>query len=138
MPHYHLRFFLSTLWRWPQEDCPIEIVELSGSKNPTYLPEEEIIIQADTEYEVTPVLSETSVEEYSYLTTDGETENRTEEPYFNFYTEGGRFNRPFSVYPYNAVTWTSPSAPFNGRIIVTVRDRRGGMAWNWLSVKVTE
>ena len=90
--------------------------------------------------ELDPVMSEDSIEEYTY-TSDGVTETRTEEPYFSWYTEAGTYDQPFSLYPYTSVEWTAPNLTadqeYSGLILVVLRDRRGGMAWTELSVQVT-
>ena len=101
-----------------------------------YAPEETFIAQADETYTIEPFMSEDSVETYSYQTREGTSEDRTEEPYFSWYTEGGSFNQPFSLHPYNSVEWTAPPTPFSGRIITVLRDRRGGIAWSWVRVEV--
>ena len=84
-------------------------------------------------YTLNPVLSDISIESYNFLTRDGEVEERVEEPYFLWFTEGGSFGQYFSLYPYSSVTWTAPSTNFSGRIITVMRDRRGGISWSWLT-----
>ena len=87
-------------------------------------------------YSIEPILSEDSVETYSYTPPNSAPESREEEPYFTWYTEGGLFFQEYSLYPFSAAEWTAPPAPWSGKLIVVVRDRRGGMDWNWLSVEV--
>lgn len=92
--------------------------------------------------EVELVLAEGAVETYDYTDSDtGEVSRRTEEPYFTSYVEEGSFDQPFALYdpdvPDAAVfEYTAPDAPFEGAIRVVVRDRRGGMAWGELPVRV--
>ena len=91
--------------------------------------------------ELDPVMSDASIEDYVYTTTDGVTETRTEEPYFSWYTEAGTFDQPFSLYPFTSVEWTAPylssGQTFEGVMIIVLRDRRGGMAWLNLTVQVS-
>ncbi|MEC7986983.1 MAG: hypothetical protein VX278_17575, partial [Myxococcota bacterium] len=88
-------------------------------------------------YTLNPVITEDSVESYRFLTRDGEMEDRVEEPYFLWFTEGGSFGQYFSLYPYSNVTWTAPTSGFSGRVITVMRDRRGGISWSWITVEVT-
>jgi hypothetical protein len=89
-----------------------------------------------------PVMSEASIEEYSYTSTDGVSETRTEEPYFSWYTEAGAFDQPFSLYPFTDVEWTAPTLTadqsYEGVMLIVLRDRRGGMAWLDLTVQVSQ
>ena len=91
---------------------------------------------AGDSYTLNPILSEESIETYTFITRDGIAEERIEEPYFLWFTEGGNFGQYFSLYPYNSVTWTAPTTDFQGRIITIMRDRRGGISWSWLNVEV--
>ena len=71
-----------------------------------------------------------SVEEYTYTNPDtGVTETRTETPYLSWYTEAGTFSNTVSLLPYTSVEWTAPDTATETELIVTVRDRRGGMDW---------
>lgn len=71
-----------------------------------------------------------SVEEYTYTNPDtGVSETRTETPYLSWYSESGTFSSVVSLLPYTNVEWTAPDSPTQSEIIVTVRDRRGGMDW---------
>jgi hypothetical protein len=91
---------------------------------------------AGTTHAIDPILSDDTVETYTYTGSDGTQEERTEEPYFTWYTEGGLFDQTFSLYPYSDVEWTAPEGPFEGAVVVVMRDRRGGMAWSSLNVIV--
>ena len=80
--------------------------------------------------ELDVVFQDGSVEEYIYINPDtGISETRTETPYLSWYTESGSFSNVVSLQPYTSVDWTAPSTPTVSEIIVTVRDRRGGMDW---------
>ena len=73
---------------------------------------------------------EGAVQEYTYTNPDtGVSETRTEAPYFSWYTEKGTFSSTVSLLPYTSVEWTAPDTPTQMEVIVTVRDRRGGMDW---------
>ena len=41
---------------------------------------------------------------------------------------GDGFLQPFSLYPFGA-EWTAPDKDWTGKLIVVVRDRRGGIDW---------
>jgi len=76
------------------------------------------------------VFEDGSVQDYPYTNPDtGITETRTETPYLSWYTEAGSFSNTVSLLPYTSVEWTTPDVPTQSEIIVTVRDRRGGMDW---------
>ena len=82
-------------------------------------------------YQFEPVLA-FGPEEYSYLNSSGEVEERTEEPYFSWYATEGRFDSPFSNYEdFTTVNWTAPKEPARSeaKIWIVVRDQRGGMGW---------
>ena len=93
--------------------------------------EQVLHVSAGQTYIVDPVLSETAIEDYRYIISEGVEETRTEEPYFTFYTTGGNFDYNFSLYPKASVEWTAPDDPdaTSHRVWVVARDRRGGMGW---------
>ena len=101
-----------------------------------YSSQEVFIATAGKTYTLTPNFAETHVETYSFLNREGVFEDRIEEPYFSWFTEGGAFDQPISLYPNSDVEWTAPPNPYSGRIITIMRDRRGGMAWSWIQVEV--
>ena len=101
-----------------------------------YQAQETFIATAGETYTLTPNFDVNHVESYSFLNREGSFENRTEQPYFSWFTEGGAFDQPISLYPNSEVEWTAPPTPFSGRIITIMRDRRGGMAWSWIHVEV--
>ena len=95
-------------------------------------------------YILEPILADGHIETYAFINSSGETEYRTEEPYFSWYTElgaedpkkGAKFDQPVSLYPYSSVEWTAPKKPGWVPLYVVVRDRRGGMGWRAISVNV--
>ena len=87
-------------------------------------------------YELSPIIADESIETYSFVNNEGETEERTEEPYFTWFAEGGSFDQFYTLHPYSTVEWTAPDAAFDGVIVVVMRDRRGGMNWHRLQIVV--
>ena len=81
------------------------------------------------------VLSPDSVEDYDYITPDGEVETRTE-GYFLWYTEGGTFDINFSLFHVLQCRVDRSQSPVRGVIISVIRDRRGGMDWEAIKVVV--
>jgi hypothetical protein len=102
-----------------------------------YAEDDTFYAKTEEVYELNIVLPDESIEEYTYINIYGVEETRTEEPYFTWYAESGTFDQYFSLFPYNEVDWTAPSEAHTGKIILVVRDRRGGMNWSWLQVEVT-
>ena len=90
------------------------------------------------QYELGVILEEDLIEEYEYLTRDGDIELRVEEPYATWYSTGGEIFEAITLYPYNESTWEAPEAGESGTWYIVVRDRRGGMTWHtqpWTSEK---
>lgn len=82
-------------------------------------------------YQVAVELSDNSLERYVFLR-DGQEEERIEEPYFKWYTDGGTQLEDATLYPFTEADWQSPDADDpvqEGTWWVVVRDRRGGMTW---------
>ncbi len=89
-----------------------------------------------------------TLETYTYVTTDGLSETRTEELSFRWYTSGGTFGGsgdtgagPPSFGGEEGVTssdqgWITPAEPGAYRLDAVVLDGRGGMGWQSLSVTV--
>lgn len=95
------------------------------------------VVRSGGEVQLDPVLAEDSVEEYTFFTSTGELETRTEEPYWSWYTEGGEFAQNISLPPYAYATYTAPAEPgWTGLVAVVMRDRRGGMGWAQVQVAV--
>ena len=84
-------------------------------------------------HELEPLLSDDSIETYDYLGSDGQTEERSEEPYFDWYVEDGSFLQNFSLFPYSSTEWT-PGDAAEVELKVVIRDRRGGMDWGELTL----
>lgn len=95
------------------------------------------IVKAGAEVQLLPEVTDDSIEEYTYVTTTGAVEARTEEPYWSWYTDGGEFAQNISLPPYNYATYTAPDeSEWTGIIAVVMRDRRGGMGWSQVHVAV--
>lgn len=90
------------------------------------------------EYSLEPAVDNADIETYTYVTSEGTEETREEEPYFSWYTEGGSFDQPFSLWPTSVAYWTAPEEPGEYELRVVMRDRRGGMAWSSLTAIVRE
>lgn len=99
-------------------------------------PGDTLVVQRGQTYDIEPILSDDSVEAYTYVDSDGVAEDRFEEPYFTNYATDGQMVEPFTLYPYSAFSWTAPVDPVSAdlTIIVVARDRRGGMGWFTLPV----
>ena len=121
----------------PQPNQNPQIVDLQID-GVSYSPDDVLVAQAGQTYEIDPIFSEDSIEQYPYVNPAGETENREEEPYCTWYLEGGSFDQYFTLYPTASVGWTAPTAPHEGKVVVVVRDRRGGMDWAYLNVRVEQ
>ncbi len=107
------------------------------------IPEGTVVeVDAGEEYVLTPVLAEGSVEIYDYTDKDGVTTKRNEEPYFEWYADGGTITISASLFPHLDGAWKAPEAddegPMSGTWWSVVRDRRGGMNWISRSWKVRE
>ena len=86
-------------------------------------------VDADQPYELGVLIHEDAVETYEYLNTDGETEDREEEPYVQWYADVGDLQEDTTLYPNTQADWIAPAAGESGTIYAVARDRRGGMAW---------
>ena len=126
------RFPISTS-ETPNQNPTIDNISIDSIP---YSSQEVFIATAGETYILTPNFDEAHVETYSFLNREGVFEDRVEEPYFSWFTEGGAFDQPISLYPNSYVEWTAPPSPYSGRIITVMRDRRGGMAWSWIQVEV--
>ena len=107
--------------------------------------DEHVLLDGDTltvthgqTYSLEPLLSEASIEDYVFVNSDGETENRTEEPYFTYYSTHGSFDNPYGLAPFFEANWTAPVDPPDDDVTIwmVIRDRRGGMAWSTLHIVV--
>jgi hypothetical protein len=102
------------------------------------MPGDVLTVQRGQTYSIEPVLSDDAIDEYDFVTSDGVTEPRVEEPYFTFYATDGSYEVNYSLYPNSAVDWTAPVDPLSDTLTIwsVVRDRRGGMGWFTLTVEV--
>ena len=88
------------------------------------------VLKPGGEVKLYPEVPDETYEEYTYVTTEGTVETRTEEPYWAWYTDGGEFAQSVSLPPYAYATYTAPKrSGWSGLIAVVMRDRRGGMGW---------
>jgi hypothetical protein len=89
-------------------------------------------------FEIEPILTTDSVEEYSYVSRSGEEELRQEEPWFAFYSTDGFFDIPYSLSDHPEVTFSIPksTALETIEVWIVVRDRRGGMHWQQQTFKI--
>ncbi len=93
-------------------------------------PEVPVVFLAGQTYELELVVPEDAAEPYTFVTRDGDIEDRVEEPYGTWFATGGDYFNPFSLAPFWVVDWTAPAEPVDsGEIYVVIRDRRGGMGW---------
>lgn len=69
------------------------------------------------------------LETYTYVTTDGETEERTEELEWRWYASGGTLSTGEGDETTGEATWTTPDAAGEYTIAAVVLDGRGGMGW---------
>ena len=90
-----------------------------------------------------PLLREGAVEDYLYITTEGETQCRTESPYFAWRTNAGQMDRDYSYIAdegdldeisgrLKINRLTLPNAdelPPQSDLWLVARDRRGGIDW---------
>jgi len=87
-------------------------------------------VRAGQRYKVEIVYADDAVEDYTYTTSDGVEEQRTEEPYATWYSTAGHWANPFAMYPYGYTHWDAPTeVGVEGQLWAVVRDRRGGMGW---------
>lgn len=94
---------------------------------------ETISLEPGETVSISATLTEDSVEDYVYTSSTGEQDTRTEEPYFTWYASAGEFEDTTTLWPLTTVRYTAPDSG-EADVIVTLRDRRGGMAWAVLSV----
>ncbi len=102
------------------------------------------VVEVDSgeRYEVGIELTDDSVETYTYVNPDGESEERVEEPYAKWYSDGGTVEEDATLFPFLDADWRAPDPAATeegepepataGTWWVVVRDRRGGMTWSSL------
>lgn len=91
-----------------------------------------ILVDPGRDYEIGMNLLDGTVETYQFVTDDGDIEERTEEPYVTWYTDGGEMRESATLFPFLDATWRAPEADADiteGTWWGVVRDRRGGMTW---------
>jgi hypothetical protein len=93
-------------------------------------PDAAVEVDAGEQYELGVTIPEEAVETYTYVTTDGVSEERVEEPYVTWYVTGGSLDEYWTLHPYTQATWRAPDSPGEVVIYAVVRDRRGGTAWH--------
>lgn len=123
----------------PNHNPDVVAIEVDGSSTADGLgtAAAPVVVQGGKPVDLEVVLAEDAVETYSYTPSSGVAEDREEEPYFAWYTEGGEFEQTFSLYPYTTAAYTPPKeSGWTGMVIVVVRDRRGGMGWHTVHLSV--
>jgi hypothetical protein len=99
-----------------------------------------LVVDAGETYEIGAELAEGAVESYLYKGPDGVWQERVEEPYIHWYTDGGTMQEEITLHPYLQADWVAPdpdaerdegdpAPPTSGTLWAVVRDRRGGMSW---------
>lgn len=91
-----------------------------------------VLVDPAQDYTLGARITEGSDEFYSYTNAEGVTEERHEEPYLKWYTDGGTLLQDLNLFGYFDVVWRSPprgSPTTEGTWWVVVRDRRGGIGW---------
>ena len=97
-------------------------------------------VDVDTVVEVDPgqpydlgvLLPDGAREAYVFVNSEGEEEQRIEEPYVAWYATGGEMTEEVTLYPFLEATWLAPEASgATGTWYAVLRDRRGGQAF-WI------
>jgi hypothetical protein len=123
----------------PNHNPDVVAIEVDGSSTADGLgtAAAPIVVQGGKPVDLEVVLADDAVETYSYTPSTGVAEDREEEPYFAWYTEGGEFEQTFSLYPNTTAAYTPPKqSGWTGIVVVVVRDRRGGMGWHTVHLSV--
>lgn len=96
-----------------------------------------IVLTHGQTYDIDVVLSDDSLDAYTYTNSDGVTEDRVEEPYFTFHSTEGDIVNPWSLHPFSSFEYTAPVDPDSpeGTIWIVTRDRRGGQDWIEIQVR---
>lgn len=91
-----------------------------------------IEVDAEQPYELGVRLPDGAREAYVFVNSDGEEEQRIEEPYVAWYSTGGEVAEEVTLYPYLDATWNAPAeSGATGTWYAVLRDRRGGQAF-WI------
>jgi len=92
----------------------------------------ETLVEVDAEqsYELGVLLPDGAREAYVFVNSDGEEEQRVEEPYVAWYATAGDMTEEVTLYPYLEATWVAPAeSGETGTWYAVLRDRRGGQAF---------
>lgn len=126
----------------PNHNPDVAPLEFDG--NPVD-PEATLTVDAGNDVEVHAALVG-EPEEYTYVTTEGESETRTEKPSWRWYTSGGTLSEvgdgsrgpSFADEGQTEATysWITPEEPGTYTLAAVVLDGRGGMGWQRLDVVV--
>lgn len=79
-------------------------------------------------YEIGVVIPDEAIETYEYLTSEGAIEERTEEPYVDWYCTVGGLGEAYTLHPFTQADF-APEEPGDATCWAVARDRRGGMAF---------
>ncbi|HJN73599.1 MAG TPA: hypothetical protein QGF58_06650 [Myxococcota bacterium] len=90
-----------------------------------------LVLSPGQTYELEAVLADDAVQAYTFRNSDGEDEERVEEPYISLYATVGTFDQFWKLHPHLNFEYTAPEDPASetGTLWIVVRDRRGGMGW---------
>ena len=126
----------------PNHNPDVAPLEFDG--NPVD-PDASLTVDAGNDVEVHAALVG-DPEEYTYVTTEGDTETRTEKPSWRWYTSGGTLSEvgdgsrgpSFADEGQTEATysWITPEEPGTYTLAAVVLDGRGGMGWQRLDVVV--
>lgn len=86
-------------------------------------------LDPDQLYELGITIPDAAIEAYEYTNSAGIAEERTEEPYADWYCTGGNVKEFNTLYPYTQSDYITSTEPGDVTCWIVVRDRRGGMAW---------
>lgn len=79
-------------------------------------------------YEIGVVIPDEAIETYEYLNTEGTVEDRTEEPYVDWYCTVGGLGEAYTLHPFTQADF-APEEAGDATCWAVARDRRGGMAF---------
>lgn len=89
-----------------------------------------VLLDGGEIYRLGAIYGTGAVEVYAYINPQGETEDRVEEPYLRWYTDGGELLQDATLYPNAEVDWIAPEeSGASGTWWTVIRDRRGGISW---------
>jgi len=89
-----------------------------------------VVVDPGQRYQIGVALAPDAIEDYIYVNDEGVAEERTEEPYFRYFTTAGTQVADTTLYPYTDAPWDADlESGEEGTWWVIVRDRRGGLQW---------